>query len=236
MLPTSRFDRLADSQRTSGGLAWFRAFFTSKLATRILLLAIVAVSFLIWVSPVSPYDTISSKFRAGIGGSQDNTELLPPGHGGPPLRPPPIEEMRPKPPSPPKPAPPPPAPPHGVDDGHSANTSPTKGKMGTTSAEWTNRANAVKSSFKFAWDGYVQYAFGHDEIQPLTNTTALNLNGWGVTVVDSLSTMLLMGLKSEYEKGMEHVRTLKFNTYVSLLFCITLGFNDGSRSREKLIG
>lgn len=31
------------------------------------------------------------------------------------------------------------------------------------------RAEEVKKAFKHAWDGYSKYAYGHDEIQPLSN-------------------------------------------------------------------
>ena len=33
------------------------------------------------------------------------------------------------------------------------------------------RANAVKEAFQHAWDGYYEYAFPHDELHPVTNTS-----------------------------------------------------------------
>lgn len=33
-----------------------------------------------------------------------------------------------------------------------------------------HRADAVKSAFQIAWDGYKEYAFPHDELHPVTNT------------------------------------------------------------------
>lgn len=38
-----------------------------------------------------------------------------------------------------------------------------------SSAQSQKRANAVKEAFQFAWDGYYQYAFPHDELHPVTN-------------------------------------------------------------------
>jgi mannosyl-oligosaccharide alpha-1,2-mannosidase len=32
------------------------------------------------------------------------------------------------------------------------------------------RQNAIKDAFLHAWDGYKQYAFGHDELKPISNT------------------------------------------------------------------
>lgn len=34
------------------------------------------------------------------------------------------------------------------------------------------RANAVKDTFKFSWDGYYEYAFPNDELKPVTNGAA----------------------------------------------------------------
>jgi len=72
----------------------------------------------------------------------------------------------------------------------------------------------VKQSFLHAWDGYDKYAFGYDELQPLSNTSTTNFNGWGVTIVDSLSTMKLMGLDDAYKRAMVHVKGLKFKGHV----------------------
>lgn len=32
------------------------------------------------------------------------------------------------------------------------------------------RARAVQDAFSFAWDGYTKYAFGNDELHPVSNT------------------------------------------------------------------
>ena len=52
----------------------------------------------------------------------------------------------------------------------------------------------IVEAFLHAWTGYKQYAWGHDELKPLSK-------GWrewfgvGLTIVDSLDTMWMMGLK-----------------------------------------
>lgn len=33
----------------------------------------------------------------------------------------------------------------------------------------TERAAAVKEAFQFAWDGYFEFAFPHDELHPVSN-------------------------------------------------------------------
>lgn len=36
-------------------------------------------------------------------------------------------------------------------------------------SENQDKANAVKEAFQHAWDGYVKYAFPHDELHPVSN-------------------------------------------------------------------
>ncbi|KAM3728980.1 Endoplasmic reticulum mannosyl-oligosaccharide 1,2-alpha-mannosidase [Dirofilaria immitis] len=52
---------------------------------------------------------------------------------------------------------------------------------------------AVVNAFKHAWEGYKKYAWGHDHLKPVTKS----YNDWfglGLTIVDSLSTAIIMGL------------------------------------------
>jgi Glycosyl hydrolase family 47 len=63
-------------------------------------------------------------------------------------------------------------------------------------------ATAIRSAFLHAWDGYVRYAWGHDELRPLTR-------GWRdwypasllMTPVDGFDTMVLMGLRSQADSA-----------------------------------
>ncbi|KAI0782675.1 glycoside hydrolase [Abortiporus biennis] len=79
-----------------------------------------------------------------------------------------------------------------------------------SSPVWAERAEKVKQAFVHAYDGYWKYAAPHDELQPLSNRSRDNFNGWGVTAIDSLDTMLLMGLDDLYIKSLEIVKSLNF--------------------------
>ena len=62
----------------------------------------------------------------------------------------------------------------------------------------TETAERVRGEFLHAWSGYKQYAWGHDELKPLTKTH----RDWHdapllMTPVDALSTMLVMDLDDE---------------------------------------
>lgn len=49
-------------------------------------------------------------------------------------------------------------------------------------------------AFKFAWAGYKKYAWGHDEFHPISKTHS-EWFGVGLTIVDSIDTIVIMGLK-----------------------------------------
>ncbi|KAK8869481.1 hypothetical protein IAR55_000046 [Kwoniella newhampshirensis] len=72
------------------------------------------------------------------------------------------------------------------------------------------RKEAVKRGFKHAWEAYKANAWGHDEIMPVSMTPSDPFNNWGATIVDSLDTILLMGLSDEYNLCRPHVNQLKF--------------------------
>jgi len=73
------------------------------------------------------------------------------------------------------------------------------------------KQNAVKQAFLHAWRAYDARCFGQDELYPLTQFCN-NWMGAGLTLVDSLDTLYVMGLKQEFEKAKEWVRTsLKFD-------------------------
>jgi len=68
----------------------------------------------------------------------------------------------------------------------------------------TEKQKAVVNAFKHAWKAYKTYAFGHDELKPISKT----FSEWfvlGLTVIDSLDTMWLMNLKDEYKEARDWV-------------------------------
>ncbi|KAI9321839.1 glycoside hydrolase [Dichotomocladium elegans] len=77
------------------------------------------------------------------------------------------------------------------------------------------RAEIVRNAFRHAWAGYTGFAFGHDELLPVTNDTSDSRNGWGASIFDALDTMVIMGLDQEYEEALKHVaRTDWYSTKV----------------------
>lgn len=74
-------------------------------------------------------------------------------------------------------------------------------------------AAQVKSEFLHAWNGYKKYAWGHDDLRPLSKTP----HDWYgqsllMTPVDALDTMILMGLYDEAKNTRAHIiRNLSFD-------------------------
>ena len=75
----------------------------------------------------------------------------------------------------------------------------------------------IKNAMKFAYNNYEKYAFGHDEVLPQTKSFNDNWGGIGTTLVDSLDTLWLMGLKEEFWRARDWVRdSLKHGGAVSV--------------------
>lgn len=80
-----------------------------------------------------------------------------------------------------------------------------------------------------AWSNYVRYAWGYDELDPLakrgSSSQIFGLANIGATIVDSLDTLFVMGLRKEYDAAREWVaHNLTFNQvqYVHLCVCVHL--------------
>ncbi|KAL4874513.1 glycosyl hydrolase family 47-domain-containing protein [Aspergillus karnatakaensis] len=70
--------------------------------------------------------------------------------------------------------------------------------------------DTVKSAFLHAWNGYKESAMGHDEVKPLHGGFKDPFNGWGATLVDSLDTLWIMGLKQEFSIAVDYVKNIDF--------------------------
>ncbi|KIW95946.1 uncharacterized protein Z519_03012 [Cladophialophora bantiana CBS 173.52] len=75
----------------------------------------------------------------------------------------------------------------------------------------TRRA-AVKEAFVHAWNGYKKHAWGQDEVAPLSGASRSSFGGWGATLVDTMDTLLIMGLKDEFDLCVEQVKRIDFTT------------------------
>lgn len=78
---------------------------------------------------------------------------------------------------------------------------------------------------KHAWDNYVKYAWGHNELRPKSktfhDTDVLGRVPLGATIVDSIDTLYIMGLEEEYRQASKWIKDkLDISNAVSWLFQI----------------
>ena len=67
--------------------------------------------------------------------------------------------------------------------------------------DWEAAAARVRAVAARTFDGYAEHAWGHDELRPVSNRSRDNWGGLAVTMVDSLDTLLLMGLTEQYKRA-----------------------------------
>jgi mannosidase alpha-like ER degradation enhancer 2 len=121
----------------------------------------------------------------------------------------------------------------------SGERKPIQSAATPTAADNAEMANRVRQEFLHAWNGYKQYAWGHDELKPLSK----NYRDWYgtslyMTPVDALDTMILMHLDEEGAKTREFiVANLSFDhdAYVKN-FEITIRMLGGLLSSYDLTG
>ena len=100
-------------------------------------------------------------------------------------------------------------------------------------------AARVRSEFLFSWQAYEKYAWGHDELRPVSRTVR---DWYGesllMTPVDSLDTLILMGFKDEADKAHNLiVEKLSFDKDISVQnFEVTIRLLGGLLSAYEMTG
>ncbi|KAL7391187.1 hypothetical protein ABVT39_005664 [Epinephelus coioides] len=124
----------------------------------------------------------------------------------------------------------------GTKDGEIKEDSPANQKDKPTN-ESGNWLEAVQQAFRHAWKGYKDFAWGHDELRPLSKSYS-EWFGLGLTLIDALDTMWILGLKEEFEEARTWVATeLTFNKNVDVnLFESTIRILGGLLSTYHLTG
>jgi mannosyl-oligosaccharide alpha-1,2-mannosidase len=72
-------------------------------------------------------------------------------------------------------------------------------------AEREGRRAEVRRLFKKNWDAYKQYAWGRDALLPLSKGGRDQFSGWAATLVDSLDTLWIMGMRDEFDEAVAYV-------------------------------
>ncbi|KAH8594912.1 glycoside hydrolase family 47 protein [Bisporella sp. PMI_857] len=82
----------------------------------------------------------------------------------------------------------------------------------TQKQERQKRADTVKESFVHSWNGYKKYAWLRDEVAPESGKWKDTFGGWAATLVDSLDTLWIMGMKEDFELAVRACEQIDFTT------------------------
>ena len=103
------------------------------------------------------------------------------------------------------------------------------------------KRNTVREMMKHAWNSYRTYAWGANELRPLTKRGhSANIFGnanTGATIVDALDTLYIMGLMDEFKQAREWVVGLNMNSKSDIsVFEVNIRFVGGLLSAYFLSG
>ncbi|KAG9250532.1 class I alpha-mannosidase 1A [Emericellopsis atlantica] len=72
------------------------------------------------------------------------------------------------------------------------------------------RQQRVKEEIARSWGAYAKYAWMHDELSPVSGKYRDPFCGWAATLVDSLDTLWIAGLKKEFDEAVKAVADIDF--------------------------
>uniref|UniRef100_A0A8D7ZWD0 alpha-1,2-Mannosidase n=1 Tax=Culex pipiens TaxID=7175 RepID=A0A8D7ZWD0_CULPI len=100
-----------------------------------------------------------------------------------------------------------------------------------------DRQRAVIDAFLHSWRGYKEYAWGHDNLKPISMSYS-DWFGLGLTIVDSLDTMYIMDLQEEFDEARNWIdQYLRFDVNRDVnLFEVTIRVLGGLLSTYHLSG
>lgn len=101
------------------------------------------------------------------------------------------------------------------------------------------RLNEVRENFLHAWGGYKREAWGQDELRPVQGGYKSPFCGWAATLVDTLDTLLIMGLHDEFLLALGELKNVDFthtHSCVINLFETTIRHLGGLLSAWDLSG
>ncbi|KAF7343284.1 alpha-1,2-Mannosidase [Mycena venus] len=73
------------------------------------------------------------------------------------------------------------------------------------------RRDDAEKLFTTSYNAYKQFAFGHDDLSPVSRGFSDGRNGWGASIVDAMPTMLVMGLEDIFEEAVNFSSKIDFS-------------------------
>uniref|UniRef100_A0AC34QA85 Alpha-1,2-Mannosidase n=1 Tax=Panagrolaimus sp. JU765 TaxID=591449 RepID=A0AC34QA85_9BILA len=91
----------------------------------------------------------------------------------------------------------------GKDEGNNQVVEP---KFPKFKGPQNDRQKAVVGAMKHAWNGYKQFAWGKDTLMPISGRSQ-EWMGCGLTIIDALDTLIIMGMDDEFAEARKWVET-----------------------------
>ena len=89
-----------------------------------------------------------------------------------------------------------------------------RGESQTEKVDRIKKLGEIKNSFSFSWSGYRKNAWMQDELSPVSGQYRNPFCGWAATMVDSLDTLWIMGMKPEFEEAVKAIEDIDFTTSI----------------------
>ena len=83
-------------------------------------------------------------------------------------------------------------------------------------AKYEDRRRVVLRVFKKSWASYKDKAWMKDALKPLSGGYVDQFSGWAATLVDSLDTLWIMGLREEFYEAVQAVASIDFGKSTSM--------------------
>ncbi|KIK90609.1 glycoside hydrolase family 47 protein [Paxillus rubicundulus Ve08.2h10] len=100
--------------------------------------------------------------------------------------------------------------------------------------------DAVVDIFVDSYEPYMKYAWGHDDLLPVSESYTDGRNGWGASIVDAMSTMWIMGRHDWFNQAVNYTATVDFSKSKTddtvSIFETTIRYVGGLLSAYELSG
>jgi mannosyl-oligosaccharide alpha-1,2-mannosidase len=98
--------------------------------------------------------------------------------------------------------------------------------------------DAVQKIFTDSYTAYKKYAWGHDNLSPVSKSYSDPRNGWGASIIDAMSTMSIMGLTDLFDEAVEFTKGIDFSSSdgTASVFETTIRYLGGFLSAYELSG
>lgn len=74
------------------------------------------------------------------------------------------------------------------------------------------KLDMIKKLFAHSWAGYKEKAWMQDEVSPVSGNYRNPFCGWAATLVDSLDSLWILGMKEEFEEATNALKDIDFTT------------------------